>query len=112
MTVRAACNVLQGRPSSRFAEGHLTEDALVAVQGCRAQIPTLPRARGAFLRVRGVMGRYRPEIDESHRQLVLLALAELQHQRPGWAYAIGEAAECYPGGRAMLADFLALRRAP
>ena len=69
------------------------------------QIPRLPRARGTFVRYRGI---YQVEIDASHRQLVLLALAELQHARPGWAYAIGEAAECYPNGRSMLASFLEL----
>lgn len=71
-------------------------------------LPPLPRARGFFVRVRGARD-YQVHIDESHRQMVLLALAELQHARPGWAYAIAEAAACYPGGLAMLADFLALR---
>lgn len=65
-------------------------------------------ARGFFVRVRGARD-YQVHLDESHRQMVLLALAELQYARPGWAYAIAEAAACYPGGRAMLADFLALR---
>lgn len=76
------------------------------------EIPLLPRARGCFTRYGADHFRsYQVYLDEMHRQLVLLALAELQHQRPGWAYAIGEAAACYPGGQVTLAEFLSLRTA-
>lgn len=77
-----------------------------------AKIPPLPPARGVFLRVRSGARMYQVEIDEPHRQMVLLALATLQRLRPGWALAIGEAAECYPGGRSLLLDFVALDTAP
>jgi hypothetical protein len=37
-------------------------------------------------------------IDEEQRQLVLLALAQLSLERPGWHHALGEVAKRFPGG--------------
>lgn len=44
------------------------------------------------------------EIEEGERQMILLALAELALERPGWDWTIGETAEKF-GGREMLAEF-------
>ena len=44
------------------------------------------------------------ELDEGQRQMVLLALAELELERSGWSFAIGEIAEQLHG-REMLEDF-------
>lgn len=47
--------------------------------------------------------------DESDRQAVLLALAALAAERPGWEYMLGRIADKLRG-RAMFEQFLALRR--
>lgn len=39
------------------------------------------------------MSEPRADLDESQRQITLLALARLKRERPGWAYAIGEIEE-------------------
>jgi hypothetical protein len=38
------------------------------------------------------------EIDESQRQMILLALAHLAIERPGWKYACGETAKVMDDG--------------
>lgn len=45
------------------------------------------------------------EIDESQRQLILLALAELSRSRPGWHYVLGVVAGQFPGGVEMYEKF-------
>lgn len=47
-------------------------------------------------------------IDESQRQMIMLALAKLRMERPGWDYALGEIAERFPGGRTMYEQFVTL----
>jgi len=53
-------------------------------------------------------------IDEGHRQMLLLALAELSIERPGWRWTLGELAAKYStaptleDGRALFEQFRAL----
>ncbi len=49
--------------------------------------------------------RHRIEIDESQRQLILLALAHLAEERPGWENAIEITASCFPNGYEVYKDF-------
>jgi hypothetical protein len=44
-------------------------------------------------------------VEEEQRQLILLALAQLSLERPGWHFALGETAKCFPGGFEMYEDF-------
>ena len=45
------------------------------------------------------------EIDESQRQLIMLALARLSLDRPGWHFALGEVAKQFPGGPELYDEF-------
>ena len=74
------------------------------------RIPRLARPRGWYLPSPKVCGEYTVQINEGDRQLLLFALAKLQKERPGWDYAIETVAAKFPNGKAMLADFLNIRR--
>lgn len=49
--------------------------------------------------------RHRIEIDESQRQMTLLALAKLSNERPGWTTAIEAIAMCFPCGYELFTQF-------
>jgi hypothetical protein len=48
-------------------------------------------------------------LDEGERQMLLLALAQLALDRPGWEWTLGELAEKYQG-REMFNEFMRLNK--
>ncbi len=50
--------------------------------------------------------RHKIEIDESQRQLIMLALAKLCDERPGWDYALAATAMQFPNGYVLYKEFL------
>lgn len=76
------------------------------------RIPHLARPRGWYLPSPTIMGEYTLAIEDCGRQMICLALAKLQEERPGWDYAIGLVAGKLPNGKAMLADFLNIGARP
>lgn len=51
------------------------------------------------------MSEHTITITEEQRQLVILALAQLEIERPGWSYVIGEVLDRIPRGRDLAACF-------
>jgi hypothetical protein len=49
------------------------------------------------------------DVDESQRQMILLAIARLAVERPGWDWTLGELAQQLKG-RALFEDFKQLKR--
>lgn len=49
--------------------------------------------------------RHKIEIDESQRQLILLALARMSDERPGWTTAVEITAMCFPQGYELFTQF-------
>jgi hypothetical protein len=53
--------------------------------------------------------KHRVEIDETQRQLIIMALAELSHSWPGLDTSIGVTASCFPKGFELYGIFQAMQ---
>jgi hypothetical protein len=67
------------------------------------------KIRGIWLAFRTSVGYTPFQIGEDHRQAILIAIANLAHERPGWTSMLGDLAHVLRG-REMFDDFLELAK--